>query len=146
MNEIKENHDPEFSKEDIHACHKLKNKKVVICKFVSRRRMRTTITNRKRLKNKDLSAVGGIAGKLVIFESMSHHYKNLHWKCMQLKKAGAIKDAWFTNGKYKVVRSGETDPSVVMDLNGLSQCIQMPVQEIDNVVEEWKDKQFPPRD
>ncbi len=146
LNAIKENNDAEFVKEDIHACHKLKNKKIVICKFVSRRRMRTTINNRKRLKTTDLTGVGGIQGKVVIYESMTYHYKNLHWKCMQLKKAQIIKDAWFCNGKFKVIRAGEVDPIVVTDIDNLSHEIQLPVAEINNAVEEWKTKPFPPRD
>ena len=52
LNAIKANDDPLLTEEDIHAGHKLKNKKMVICKFVSRRRMRATIKNRKNLKNK----------------------------------------------------------------------------------------------
>ena len=145
LNAIRENHDAEFTKEDIHACHKLKNKKIVICKFVSRRRMRTTITNRKRLKEKDLSGIG-IQGKVVIHESMTHHYKNLHWKCMQLKKARIIKDAWFCNGKYKIVCTGETEPIVVVDIDNVSHEIHLPVDQINDAVEEWKLKPFPPRD
>ena len=146
LNAIKENHDAEFTQEDIHACHKLKNKKIVICKFVSRRRMRTTVTNRKRLKEKDLSGIGGIQGKVVIHESMTYHYKNLHWKCMQLKKARIIKDAWFCNGKYKIVRAGETDPIVVTDIDNVSHEIQLPINQINTAVEEWKNQPFPPRE
>ena len=89
LNSIKSDEDSEFCREDIHACHKLKNKSIVICKFVSRRRMRATISNRKKLKGKDLTRIG-VQGKVVIYESMSFHYKNLHWKCTQLKKAQRI--------------------------------------------------------
>ncbi len=145
LNAIKEEHDAEFKTDDIHACHKLKNKRIVICKFVSRRRMRTTINNRTRLKTTDVSGIGGV-GKVVIHESMSYHYKNLHWKCMQLKKASTIKDAWFTNGKFKIVRAGEVDPIVVTDIDNVSHEIQIPVLEINNIVEQFKDKQFPPRE
>ena len=144
LNAIKSNDDPEFTKEDIHACHKLKNKKVVICKFVSRRRMRSTINNRKNLKNKDLSPIG-IRGRVVIYESMSYHYKNLHWRCSQLKKAGTIKDCWFYNGKYKIIRAGETDPVVITDIGCLALQIGTPVDTIDSICEEWKDKPFAPR-
>ena len=52
LNTIKSDHDKEFTPEDIHACHKLKNKKFVICKFVSRRRMRATIKNRTSLRTR----------------------------------------------------------------------------------------------
>ena len=144
LNSIKEDDEPAFTKEDIHACHKLKNKKMVICKFVSRRRMRSSINNRKKLKNKDLSSIG-IKGRVVIYESMSYHYKNLHWRCSQLKKAGKIKDCWFYNGKYKIIRIGETEPVVVHDVGSLSFEIETTIMDIDNICEEWKDKNFPPR-
>ena len=143
LNAIKENEDPAFTKEDIHACHKLKNKKVVICKFVSRRRMRSSINNRKKLKNKDLSGIG-IRGKVVIYESMSFHYKNLHWRCTQLKKAGIIKDSWFYNGKYKI-RVGDNEPVVVTDVGDVSFQIGTSIEDIDITCEEWKEKKFPPR-
>ena len=43
----------------------------------------------KKLKDKDLKD-HGIRGKLFIAESMAPAYKNLDWKCRQLKKGGAI--------------------------------------------------------
>ena len=141
LNSIKDDDDTQFTREDIHACHRLKNKSIVICKFVSRRRMRATISNRKKLKGKDLTQIG-VQGKLVIYESMSFHYKNLHWKCTQLKKAQVIKDCWFMNGKYKIVQSGETEAVVIVDSENLSATIEKTIVDIDALCEEWKNKPF----
>ena len=94
LNSIKSETDQPFTPEGIHACHKLK--KIVICKFVSRRRMRANINNRSELKGKDLTSIG-IRCKVFIYESMTRHFKNLNWRCNQLKKAGIIKDCWLSN-------------------------------------------------
>ena len=94
INSIKEEDQPEFKSSDIQACHKLRNKKIVICKFVSRKRMRSVVNTRKKLKDKDLKAYG-VAGKLFISESMSFPYKNIDWKCRLLKKAQRIHQCCF---------------------------------------------------
>ena len=62
---------------------------------MSRKRMRNVIYSRKKLKDKDLKN-HGIPGQLFIAESMAPTYKNLDWKCRQLKKDGAIKQCWFS--------------------------------------------------
>ena len=113
LNEIKGDDEEEYTGEDIQACHKLKNKNLVICKFVSRKRMRAVVNNRKKLKDRDMKK-HGVKGKLVIFESMSPHFKNLNWRCKQLTKAGYIKDCWFYNGKYNILTKEEERKNIVL--------------------------------
>ena len=103
--------------------------------------MRSSINNRKKVKNKDLSGIG-TRGEVVIYESMSFHYKNLHWRCTQLKKAGIIKDSWFYNGKYKI-RVGDNEPVAVSDVGDVSLQIGTSIEDIDITCEEWKEK-IPP--
>ena len=147
LNSIKSETDQPFTPEDIHACRKLKNKKIVICKFVSRRRMRANINNRSKLKGKDLTSIG-IRDKVVIYESMTHHFKNLNWRCNQLKKAGIIKDCWFYNGKYKIVKPDATPdptPDIVDNISDVSSVTGVSVDDITKICEEWQNKPFLPR-
>ena len=130
LNSIKSETDQPFTPEDIHDCHKLKNKKIVICKFVSRRRMRANINNRSI----------GIRDKLVIYESPTHHFKNLNWRYNQLKKAGIIKDCLFYNGKYKIVKpdaAPDPTPDIVDDISDVSSVTGVPVDDITQICEEW---------
>ena len=53
-----------------------------------------------------------------------------------------IKDCWFTNGKYKIVRSGETEAVVIVDSENLSATIEKTIVDIDALCEEWKNKPF----
>ena len=49
LNEIKDADTPAYTPDDLQACHKLKDPKKVICRFVSRKRMRTVVNSRKKL-------------------------------------------------------------------------------------------------
>ena len=138
INSIKSDDDPVLTSEDIQACHKLKNKKNVICKFVSRKRMRNVVYNRKTLKNKDLKDQG-VPGKLFIVESMTPAFKSLDWKCRQLKKAAEIKACWFFNGKYTVQLNND-EKKKIFHIDDLTNCISKTEEEIDKLCQEWKDK------
>ena len=102
--------------------------------------MRAVVNNRKKLKGKDLKAHGA-PGKVVIFESMSPHFKNLHWRCTQLKKGGHIKDWWFFNGKYNLLMNTEERKSIV-HIEDLEKLLQIDEEHIDKICDEWKDKPF----
>ena len=144
LNKIKDNNEEPYTANDIHACHKLRNKNIVICKFVHRKRMRASITSRKKLKHTDLTPLG-VRGKVVLYESMSFHYRDINWRCNQLKKAGIIKNSWFTNGKYKVVLLDDDTPQIVVDIADICGLINKSVTEVNQLCEEWKDKPFPSR-
>ena len=141
LNTIKEADEPAFTGQDIQACHKLKNKKIVICKFVSRKRMRSVINNRKKCKgNRELTR-HGVVDKLAIFESMSPHYKNLNWRCTQLKKASKVKDCWFFNGKYTVL-TNNNDKKQVVHIDDVCELVELDEDQINALCEEWKEVRF----
>jgi hypothetical protein len=140
LNAIKEDGEPQFTGVDIQACHKLKNNKLIICKFVSRKRMRAVISSRKKCKGKDFTR-HRVPNKLAIFESMSPHYKNLNWRCMQLKKAEKIKDAWFFNGKFNVMTL-ESVKKTVIHLDDVCELVSMTEDELNLLCEQYKDVKF----
>ena len=140
LNTIKEDDEPQYTGEDIHACHKLKNNKFIICKFVSRKRMRAVINNRKKCKGKDFSRQR-VPNKLAIFESMSPHFKNINWRCMQLKKAEKIKDSWFFNGKYNIMTLDGVKKSVI-HIDDICELVSMTEEELDVLCEQFKDTKF----
>ena len=138
LNFLKDDQESPYSKDDIQACHKVKNPKNVICKFVKRRRMRQVVNNRKKVKGKDLKNYG-IPGKLFINESLSPAYKQIDWKCRQLKKGGYIKQSWFFNGKYKVeLLNGNIE--VVGHSVDIEKLMSMTEDEINKVCNDCKQK------
>ena len=138
LNEIKEENEAPYTADDIQACHKLRNKKMVICRFVSRKRMRAAVNSRKKLKNKDLQRYG-VSDKLVMFEAMSPHFKSMNWRCNQLVKAGRIKDSWFFNGKY-FVHPNDGDKTTVITDDDLQSLLGLSAKDIDKICEDWKKK------
>ena len=145
LNTIKGEGEPEYVPTDIQACHKLRNNKIVICKFVSRKRMRATVNNRKKLKGMNDLKRFGVKEKLVIFEAMSPHFKSINWKCKQLMKSGLLKDSWFFNGKYNVILPNGEKKSIITDAD-LHLLLQLTNDDIIKVCEQWKNEPFnPPR-
>ena len=100
INEIKDELTPEYEVHEIQACHRLKNPKKVICKMVSRKRMRDVIKSRKKLKDYDLECVGD---KVYISESLAPAYSTIDYYARHLKKKKKISACWFFNGTYTVV-------------------------------------------
>ena len=138
INSIRSENEPIYTSNDIQACHKLKNKKNVICKFVSRKRMRNVIINRKKLKDKNMKGQG-VTGKLFTGESMAPTFKSLDWKCRQLKKAKMIQACWFYNGKYTAQLNNNVKKKI-FHIVDLTNYLSTTVEEIDKVCQEWKDK------
>ena len=135
------NNEDDYSKytpEDIQACHKLKDRSKIICKFVSRKRMRNVINNRKKLKGMDLKNQG-IPGKLFINESMAPSFKGIDWRCRQLKKAKLIKECWFFNGNYTLQNLKE-EKKQVSHINDILDYLGMKEEELEKICLEWKDK------
>ena len=95
---------------DIHACHRLKNKNHVICKFKFRKRKHAIIMGRRKIQdsavNKNIEeekakkdrrrSLGG--GRIWINESLSSHFASVQWKCRMLHKQFHIDLYWFFNG------------------------------------------------
>ena len=101
VNELKDSETPEYIAEEIHSCHRLQNPKKVICKMVSRKRMREIIQSRKKLKNTTLKCM---QGSIYISESMSPAFSLIDFYSRQLKKKNYIYSCWFFNGSYTVVK------------------------------------------
>ena len=102
MNELKDDDTPAFKPSEIQACHRLKNRSKVICKMVSRKRMRQVINSRKKLKNKKLKC-GGVGEKVFISESMCPAVAQIDYYARHLKKNSHIHDCWFFNGNYTIL-------------------------------------------
>ena len=133
-----------YTPQDIQACHKLKDKTKIICKFVSRKRMRNVVNNRKKLKGMDLST-HGIPGKLFINESMAPAYKQIDWKCRQLKKAKMIKDCWFFNGNY-TLQTLDDKKNKISHTADILELLNIQEEDLDTVCNKWKDKKNQPVD
>ena len=138
VNAIKNDDEQDITADDIQACHKLKNKKNVICKFVKRKRMRAVVYNRKKMKNKDLKEQG-IPGGLFIVESMAPAFRSIDWKCRMLKKAEKIKQCWFFNGSYNIQLLNEEKKKVGHNVD-LEEILLLTAEEIDAICVEMKGK------
>ena len=65
----------------VHACHRLKNRKKTIIRFVSRKNADSALHHRKNLKDLDMKKFGGFRGdeKLFINESLCPPMQFLHY-------------------------------------------------------------------
>ena len=100
MNELKDEKTPTYESCEIQACHRLQNRKKVICKMASRKRMRDIITSRKKLKDNDLKC---LPVTVYITESLAPAYSTIDYYARHLKKKKRIHACWFFNGTYIVV-------------------------------------------
>ena len=86
----------------------------MICKFKCRKKKFSVIRNKNKIqdsaRNKDMEQekkkqearkVLGF-GRVWINESMSNHYKTMHWKCRMLHKHKHIDSYWFFNGHLQL--------------------------------------------
>ena len=94
----------EITPDDLHACHRLKNKDRVISKFKDKKLKRSIQINRKVLQQKAVGTFSiKISGKLFISESMSYENQQLAYKCCQLKNSKKIHLTWY----FRVIPNGE---------------------------------------
>ena len=86
----------EVTPDDLHPCHRLKNKDRIILQFKDRKLKHSIQKNRKVIQKKllELSQLK-ISGKVFISESMCYQNQQLAYKCHQLK-----------NSKKKSIRTG----------------------------------------
>lgn len=129
----------EYTTKDIQACHKLKDPTKIICRFVSRKKMRNVINQRKKLKGADLKS-HGVKGKLFINESMAPAFKSIDWKCRQLQKAKAIKDCWFFNGNYNIILSEGGEKIRILHTEDILDNLNINEEDLNKICSEWKDK------
>ena len=93
---------------DIQAIHRMKNKKNVIVKFVSRKKKHLVIKGRAKLRQESIKRGHGIQGNVFLNESMCLEMKRLFYLCKKLKEKGKIAYYSFFNGNLKV-KKGEND-------------------------------------
>ena len=101
INELKDTSTPTYNANEIQACHRLKNPSKVICKMVSRKRMRDIIKSRKKLKDNDLECINN--SKVFVTESLAPAFSTIDYYARHLKKKKQIHACWFFNGSYTVV-------------------------------------------
>ena len=100
----------EVTLDNLHACHRLKNKERLILKFKDRKLKRSIQINRKGLQQKSLELSQlKFPGKLFISEIMYYENQQLAYKFRQLKNSKKIHSTWFWNNavNIKVNRNGE---------------------------------------
>ena len=97
------NIDVEVEKDDIQACHWLKKKGRIICKFVNRKSAEGAKRNGRKLKDIDKNKLTFNArGKLYINESLCPAFRKIHWKSKKLYKGKYVDSFWTHNGTVKI--------------------------------------------
>ena len=72
----------EMRPDDFQACHRLKEKDIVMVKFKCRKQKLSILINRKNLRNKsDVLSQLDFSGRLFISENMYHENHQLSKKC-----------------------------------------------------------------
>lgn len=138
MNELKDDDVPAFKPSEIQACHRLKNRSKVICKMVSRKRMREVINSRKKLKDTKLKC-GGVGEKVFITESMCPAITQIDFYARHLKKNSIIHDCWFFNGNYNIVKKKGEERIRISHVVDLELAVNMTEEEIIELCPSKKD-------
>ena len=87
----------------IHACHRLKNRRDTICRFVTRKFADSALHNRKHLKNLPLQELGiPDNNKIFINESLCPQLKFLHYKVRHVLKSKTIFSFNLWKGKLTI--------------------------------------------
>ena len=113
--------------QDAKACHRLANRAKVICKMVSRKRMREVIKSRKKLHDRERSIVGK---KIFSSESLPPAYSTIDFYARHRKKRNIISACWFFNGSYTVVVQQEGKKHRIGHVADLESVTGMPEEDI----------------
>ena len=100
----------------IHACHRLKNKNNTIIRFVNRKHANMALHNRKKLKNIN-KAKYGLMNSIYINESLCRPMKFLSYKVRVARKEGKISSYNLWKGKLTVKR--DDDDFVISHIDDL---------------------------
>ena len=91
------------SNDEIQACHRLKKKERVICKFINRKFAEGAKMNSKKLKIIDKDKLSFNAkGNLYINESLCPAFRKIHWKSKKLWEGKLVESFWTHNGLVKI--------------------------------------------
>ena len=100
--------DAPVKRNDIEACHRLKNRNVIV-KFSRRKDCSLALYNKKKLKDMDLRKIGLPKNNIYVNESLCGYYKGLWNMCKMIKSQGLIHSFWVSNGsvRYNFVAKGD---------------------------------------
>ena len=120
--------------DDLQACHRLANKKQVICKLKCRKqkfaimKRRMNIQDSSRNKDKNIEKQKQDArkklsfGRVWINESLAPHFKSMQWKCRMLQKHEHIHSYWFFNGHLQIKLSEASTRQEIIDDDDLEEA------------------------
>ena len=105
---------------DIHACHRLKNKKNVVIRFVNRKDVDLALHNRAKLKVLDKEGKFDIKGDIYINESLCRPMQFLYWKVRCAYKGKKIDSYNLWKGKLSIkIKDGVVNIDHIEDLINL---------------------------
>ena len=88
--------------EQIQACHRMKDKKRTIVKFVNRKSAFQALQKRLTLKDLDKSVLNMPSDTVIYLnESLCPYYRMLHGKCKMLWQQNKIFSFWVSNGNVR---------------------------------------------
>ena len=121
--------------EDVQAVHRLKNKKNVIIKFISRKKKHGAICRRGELAKDSVKKAHDIDGDIYLNESMCHQVKQLFYLCKRLKAVNKLSYYCFFNGNLKVKTEKDGDFHFVEHIMDLSKITGMKREDIEDLEE-----------
>ena len=124
------------TRDDLQACHRMKNKEKVIVKFKDRKQRNKVIFSRKELKSKGEQLRELQFGpSLFINDSMCFENQSLFYKCRQLKNVGKLFSFWFFNNtlNVKLIENGPitkifhiSDLENLLQINSIEELLNNP--------------------
>ena len=125
--------------DDFHAVHRLKNKKIVIAKFISRKKAVASLKNKKKLRELDEpSKVRFGVGKVFVNESLCPTYRRLFGICNSLFKKKYISKNFTFNGSLYIV-SGDEKINIA-HINDLNEAVGE--EKVREVLDEFEARKF----
>ena len=113
-----------INKWQVHACHRLKNKKNAIIRFSCRKHADLALHNRGKLKSLDKTK-HGLDGNIYINESLCRPMAFLTYKVRTAKKNGKVESYNFWKGKLSLKLNNRTYPiSHINDLIDLDLAVE----------------------
>ena len=122
----------EVSPDDLHACHRLKQKDKVIIKFKDRKKRHIVHLNRKKLneKKKELNELG-LSDKLYVQDSIIIIIIII---CSRLMKSKRIYSTWFFHNRINLKLYEKSNPSVVYHKTDIESILG--IDDIDALISE----------
>ena len=123
--------DAEVNSSDIQAIDRMKNKKNVIVKFVSRKKKYLAIKGRAKLRETSVKRKHSIQGNIYLNESMCFEIKRLFFLCKKMKEQGKLAYYSFFNGNLKVRKNEDDQFQFIGHVTDLVNISGMSLEEIE---------------